>query len=109
MKTTKTKLLVLLTGLALAACSDQSGQPAAETAAPAAPTSVASTSASAPAFTAEQLAAQPTQNWITSGGSLYNQRFSPLAAINKTNITQLKADWQVHLDSGLGPQHSGQG
>lgn len=53
--------------------------------------------------------AQPSQSWITSGGSIYNQRYSPLAEINKSNITQLKAEWQVHLDSGLGPQHSGQG
>ncbi|HTQ98774.1 MAG TPA: PQQ-binding-like beta-propeller repeat protein [Candidatus Acidoferrum sp.] len=62
-----------------------------------------------PAFTAQQLAAQPTDNWITSGGSLSNERYSPLADINKSNIAQVKAEWQVHLDSGLGAQHSGQG
>ena len=106
--TTKTTL-ILLASLVLVACSEQPVQPAADVTASATPTAVTNTSALAPAFTAEQLLAQPTTGWLTSGGSLYNQRYSPLASINKSNITQVKAEWQLHLDSGLGPQHSGQG
>ena len=30
--------------------------------------------AAAPAFSAEQLLAAPSDNWITNGGSVYNQR-----------------------------------
>ena len=35
----------------------------------------------APAFSAEQLLAPPTDGWITNGGTLFNQRFSPLTQI----------------------------
>jgi len=107
--TTTKATLILLASLVLVACSEQPVQPAADVTASATPTAVTNTSALAPAFTAEQLLAQPTTGWLTSGGSLYNQRYSPLASINKSNITQVKAEWQLHLDSGLGPQHSGQG
>ena len=34
--------------------------------------------AAAPAFSTDELAALPTDNWITNGGSLANQRYSPL-------------------------------
>jgi len=37
----------------------------------------------APAFSAGDLTALPTDNWITNGGSLANERYSPL-----TEITQ---------------------
>jgi glucose dehydrogenase len=30
------------------------------------------------AFTADQLTALPGENWITNGGTLFNQRYSPL-------------------------------
>src|SRR5579884_2541393 len=33
----------------------------------------------APAFSESQLAALPTDNWITNGGSLANERYSPLS------------------------------
>ena len=36
--------------------------------------------APAPAFSAPQLLALPAQSWITNGGNLFNQRYSPLAA-----------------------------
>jgi alcohol dehydrogenase (cytochrome c) len=63
----------------------------------------------APAFTPLQLMAAPTDNWITNGGTLYNQRYSPLKLINKSNVTSLKGQWRVHLDnSGNGAQYSGQ-
>lgn len=63
----------------------------------------------APAFTAEQLAAPPTNNWLTNGGDVHNQRYSPLTEINAANIGNLKADWRIHLDgSGAGPPYSGE-
>ncbi len=63
----------------------------------------------APAFTATQLAALPTDAWITNGGNLYNQRYSPLKLYNPAllaaeadqprNVAQLKASgartWKV--------------
>src|SRR5690349_4237812 len=36
----------------------------------------------APAFGSDQLAAQPTSDWITNGGSLANDRYSPLDEID---------------------------
>lgn len=63
----------------------------------------------APAFTATQLNADPTTQWLTNGGSLSNERFSPLTELTRDNIAQVKAEWQLHLGSGTGPRHSGQG
>ena len=64
----------------------------------------------APAFTPQQLTALPTAGWITNGGNLFNQRFSPLTQINRDTVKDLKAEWRTHLDgSGAGPQYSGQG
>ena len=63
----------------------------------------------APAFSDQQLAALPTQGWLTNGGNLSNQRYSPLSALNKANVKDLKAQWRTHLNgSGIGPQFSGQ-
>jgi alcohol dehydrogenase (cytochrome c) len=65
--------------------------------------------AEAPAFNAKQLMALPTENWITNGGTLYNQRYSPLTEINTTNVKNLKAEWRTHLNgSGVGPPYSGE-
>ncbi len=64
----------------------------------------------APAYTAKQLLAPPTTSWLTNGGTLYNQRFSPLNSINRDNVGQLKSEWRVHLDgSGNSTKYSGQG
>jgi alcohol dehydrogenase (cytochrome c) len=64
----------------------------------------------APAFTAAQLQAMPTTGWLTNGGNLYNQRFSPLEQINRGNVKQLKAAWRTHLEgSGATTTYSGQG
>lgn len=64
---------------------------------------------SSPAFTAKQLRADPTDGWLTNGGNLGNQRYSPLDQINRSNVGQMKAEWQVHMNgSGSGPNHSGQ-
>ena len=61
----------------------------------------------APAFTAADLLAYPTENWITNGGNLYNQRYSPLDQINRENIAGLKGVWRTSLrGSGMGPGFS---
>src|SRR5215470_6984207 len=59
-------------------------------------------------FSVARLKAPPTMNWPTNGGNLYNQRYSPLTAINRGNISQLKGVWRARLrGSGTGPQYSG--
>jgi len=59
-------------------------------------------------FAAAKLTAPPTNSWPTNGGNLYNQRYSPLKAINRTNVTQLKGVWRTRLrGSGTAPQYSG--
>jgi glucose dehydrogenase len=61
----------------------------------------------APAFTADELAAQPTENWITNGGSLSNQRYSPLDQITTANVSRLKGVWHTHLrGSALAAKYS---
>jgi alcohol dehydrogenase (cytochrome c) len=60
----------------------------------------------APAFSLTDLAADPTDNWITNGGSLLNQRYSPLAEITTSNISGLKGLWMTHLKSGLAAKYS---
>ena len=62
----------------------------------------------APAFTKQQLTALPKDAWITNGGNIFNQRYSPLTEINRDTVKNLKAEWRIHLNSGNGPQHSGQ-
>ena len=59
-------------------------------------------------FSAERLVAPPTDGWPTNGGNLYNQRYSPLKAIDRTNVAQLKGVWRTRLrGSGTPPQYSG--
>ncbi|HEY0339342.1 MAG TPA: PQQ-binding-like beta-propeller repeat protein [Steroidobacteraceae bacterium] len=80
---------------------------AAQTPAPAAPPPAAIKPS--PAFTAQQLRALPTGDWITNGGNLFNQRYSPLNAINRDNVKDLKGVWRTHLNgSGVGAQYSAQ-
>jgi quinohemoprotein ethanol dehydrogenase len=65
--------------------------------------------ADSPAYTAKQLTDRPVSDWITNGGNLYNQRYSPLAEINTGNVASLKAEWRTHLNgSGKGPPFSGE-
>ncbi len=55
------------------------------------------------------LVAPPTKDWPTNGGNWYNQRYSPLTSINRSNVANLKGVWHAHLDgSGVGPQYSGE-
>jgi len=62
----------------------------------------------APAFTSKQLLAPPTNGWLTNGGTLYNQRFSPLDLINRDNVKGLRALWRTAMGSGTSPGHAGQ-
>jgi alcohol dehydrogenase (cytochrome c) len=71
--------------------------------------SVQTFAADAPAFTAKQLTDLPLNGWITNGGNLYNQRYSPLAQINAGNVGAMQAEWRTHLNgSGVGPPFSGE-
>jgi len=68
-----------------------------------------SSDGAAPAFSGDKLKAHPVDGWITNGGNVYNQRYSPLDQINRDNVHKLKAVWRARLDgSGAGPQHSGE-
>jgi alcohol dehydrogenase (cytochrome c) len=59
-------------------------------------------------FSAARLTALPTGGWPTNGGNLFNQRYSPLTAINRSNVAQLKGVWRTRLHgSGSAPQYSG--
>ncbi len=62
-----------------------------------------------PAFDAAALTALPRRDWITNGGNVYNQRYSPLTAINRETVSRLAAVWRTGLNgSGLNPRTSGQ-
>ena len=63
----------------------------------------------APAFRHGDLVAAPTDGWPTNGGNWGNQRYSPLKAIDHSNVANLKGVWRTHLrGSGLGQQYSGE-
>jgi alcohol dehydrogenase (cytochrome c) len=64
--------------------------------------------AMSPAFSARELTALPRENWITNGGNVFNQRYSPLALLNRDNVANLKALWRTSMGSGAGPNNSGQ-
>jgi PQQ-dependent dehydrogenase (methanol/ethanol family) len=69
----------------------------------------ASSITASPAFSVQDLAAAPRQNWLKIGGSLLNQNWSPLDQINRENVGTLRAVWQTHLDgSALGMKYSGE-
>ncbi|MDA1102261.1 MAG: PQQ-binding-like beta-propeller repeat protein [Gemmatimonadetes bacterium] len=70
---------------------------------------VAAVPASAQEFSPRALADFPRGGWLTNGGNLANQRYSPLWQINKENVGELKGVWQARLrGSGVGPQYSGE-
>jgi alcohol dehydrogenase (cytochrome c) len=62
----------------------------------------------APAFSARELIAWPREGWITNGGNVFNQRYSPLTLVNRDNVAGLKALWHTRMGSGAGPGNSGQ-
>ena len=55
------------------------------------------------------LVAPPAIGWPTNGGNWYNQRYSPLTEIDRSNVAKLKGVWRARLEgSGVGPQYSGE-
>ena len=46
----------------------------------------AETIEAAPAFSVDDLMAEPKESWITNGGTLFNQRYSPLDEIDTSNV-----------------------
>ena len=63
----------------------------------------------APAFDDDALTELPTTNWLTNGGTVFNQRYSPLTQINRDNVDQLKGVWRARLDgSGVDTKYSGE-
>ncbi len=65
--------------------------------------------AAAPAFSGEALVEPPIDAWPTNGGNVYNQRYSPLAEIDRTNVSRLRGVWRTHLaGSGLAAKYSGE-
>jgi len=61
----------------------------------------------APKFSTGELAATASDDWITNGGSLWNQRYSSLDEINDSNVSQLKGVWLTHLrKSGIAAKYS---
>ena len=65
-------------------------------------------STASPAFSVAELSSLPRANWITNGGSISNQRYSPLAQINTGNVAGLKGLWHIHLGSGIAGKYSGE-
>ncbi len=63
----------------------------------------------APAFSTAALVAPPARDWLTNGGNLFNQRYSTLIRIDRSNVSGLKGVWRTHLNgSGLDPKFSGE-
>jgi alcohol dehydrogenase (cytochrome c) len=60
-------------------------------------------------FTPQALVVPPRAGWRTNGGNAYNQRYSPLRAIDRGNVAGLKGVWRTQLrGSGVAPQFSGE-
>ena len=58
---------------------------------------------------ADALLQPPTTSWLTNGGNLYNQRYSPLKQLTTKNVGELKGVWRARLNgSGVGPPFSGE-
>jgi quinohemoprotein ethanol dehydrogenase len=62
-----------------------------------------------PRFTTDDLSATASEDWLTNGGSLWNQRYSSLDQIDTSNVSQLKGVWLTHLrGSGVAAKYSGE-
>jgi quinohemoprotein ethanol dehydrogenase len=62
----------------------------------------------APAFKARDLVTPPRTDWVTNGGNVFNQRYSPLTLLNRDNVKGLRALWRTSMGSGANPNNSGQ-
>src|SRR6266513_633705 len=45
------------------------------------------------------------KDWITYGGSVFNERYSTLDQINPSNVSQLRGAWLTRLNSGRGSKY----
>lgn len=79
------------------------------------PTTAAESSATSslirasPAYSRSTLVALPRENWLTNGGSTFNQRYSPLTQVNERNVSQLRGVWEARFDrSGTAAKYSGE-
>ena len=63
----------------------------------------------APAFSGEELNAEPSDVWLTNGGTLFNQRYSPLDHIDTSNVKDLKGVWMTDLGSATAAKYSAEG
>ena len=85
----------------LSACSQDEGADIASAAVIKAPNSP---------FNTDTMSQPSSDAWPTNGGSFTNQRWSPLSEINRDNVSELKAEWRVHLNgSGLETRYSAEG
>jgi glucose dehydrogenase len=50
-----------------------------------------------PAFSAAELSAFASDNWLTTGRGLSDNRYSTLTQINAANVANLHVAWQIHL------------
>jgi alcohol dehydrogenase (cytochrome c) len=50
-----------------------------------------------PAFTSSQLIAEPSADWLTARGDLWNRQYSSLDAINTSNVKDLKVAWHTRV------------
>jgi len=85
-------LMVVVTALAIAACGSDSDSEDGD-----GEQSQGKLPARIPAFSADELSSLPRHSWLTNGGTLANQRYSPLNEITDKNVDQLKGVWHVDL------------
>ncbi|PYR80669.1 MAG: hypothetical protein DMF87_08355 [Acidobacteria bacterium] len=53
--------------------------------------------------------APPRTEWLKTGGSFFNQNYSPLTQINRDTVATVKGVWRTHLNSsGAGARYSGE-
>jgi alcohol dehydrogenase (cytochrome c) len=55
-----------------------------------------------------ELGQLPRTEWKTNGGTLFNDRYSPLTEINTSNVANLKGEWMTDLKSGDDAKYSGE-
>jgi quinohemoprotein ethanol dehydrogenase len=65
--------------------------------------------ATAPAFSADDLSDGPSNVWLTNGGTLANQRYSPLDEIDVESVRRLQGEWRTDLESGTAAKYSAEG
>jgi len=50
-----------------------------------------------PAFSNGQLLAEPSSDWLTARGDIWNRQYSALSDINKSNVGNLKVAWHTRV------------